>query len=238
MFIFLHHVHPMFVPFPTTAFISQARYSDYWMKNCEVLQLELPEPLLPMAERVPSLPAAALADTEEKVPRWHAATRGRSHGNFWRVFHGFPMVFPLVCVVMSFNFAGLSMILFVMRKFLLCPCLSSSPTIIPTQSKILKYTLYQYIYIYQYISVYISIYIVVSWKLCRNPNSKTCRCRCTRLLQAEPVTRWKLYARRDWQCYVPAFWEEILRVLNRHKYIHYSLLIILYNIHMFYLLAK
>jgi hypothetical protein len=75
--IYVHHVHPIFVPFPT-AFISQARYSDYWMKNCEVLQLELPEPLLPMAERVPSLPAAALADTEEKLPR----CRGRSHGNF------------------------------------------------------------------------------------------------------------------------------------------------------------
>ena len=46
---------------------SEARYNDYWMKNCELLQLELPQPLLPIAERVPSLPAAALADTEEKV---------------------------------------------------------------------------------------------------------------------------------------------------------------------------
>ena len=56
------------------------RYNDYWMKNCEVLQLELPEPLLPMAERVPSLPAAALADTEEKVPRGHVERKQ----NTWR----------------------------------------------------------------------------------------------------------------------------------------------------------
>lgn len=53
----------------------EARYSDYWMKNCEVLQLELPEPLLPMAERVPSLPAAALADTEVQV---HTPTPSRA----------------------------------------------------------------------------------------------------------------------------------------------------------------
>eukprot|EP00438_Fugacium_kawagutii_P000509 Skav217670 [mRNA] locus=scaffold2919:238412:251280:+ [translate_table: standard] len=45
----------------------ETRYNDYWMKNCEVLQLELPEPLTPAEiPRVPSLPAAALADTEEK----------------------------------------------------------------------------------------------------------------------------------------------------------------------------
>ena len=63
--------------------IRQARYNDYWMKNCEVLQLELPEPLLPMAERVPSLPAAALADTEEKVPRW--ATTCQIHEDSMRI---------------------------------------------------------------------------------------------------------------------------------------------------------
>ena len=36
------------------------------MKNCELLQLDLPQRLSPIADSHPSLPAAALADTEEK----------------------------------------------------------------------------------------------------------------------------------------------------------------------------
>lgn len=44
----------------------EARYNDYWMKNCELLQLDLPQRLSPIADSHPSLPAAALADTEEK----------------------------------------------------------------------------------------------------------------------------------------------------------------------------
>ena len=44
----------------------EARYNDYWMKNCELLQLDLPQRLSPIADIHPSLPAAALADTEEK----------------------------------------------------------------------------------------------------------------------------------------------------------------------------